>query len=450
MVVDKERAVGRQGIFMIDASKGFRKDGAKNRLRECDIHRIVDVFNGQKETPGYARMVPVAEIASETNDYNLNIPRYIDSSEPEDLHDLGAHLHGGVPNRDIDALGAYWEVFPALRERLFGPGDRQGYSVARVESDRVRAVVLEHLEFKAYGDRARRVFDAWRGAHARRLRELGVGSSPKKVIRDLSEDLLRRFAGLPLLDHHDVYQCLMDYWNEVMQDDVYLVVTEGWAEAARPRVLVPVRGKGTGERPDLTVKRKKYRMDLLSPGLVVARYFAKERNELDLLMADVEASARDLEEFVEKHTGEDGLLASATTDAGKVTQASVRARLKELADDPDGRKECGVLEVCLILMKALAAAKRTAKAAQTKLDAKVLKLYANLTAAEIAELVVDDKWMASVEGAIRREVDRLTGGLVDRVGVLDGRYAKALPELKRQVEEYDGRVEGHLKRMGLS
>ena len=301
------------------------------------------------------------------------------------------------------------------------PGDRQGYSVARVEADRVRAVVLEHEEFKAYGDRVRRVFDAWRQVHARRLRELPLGSSPKMLIRDLSEDLLHRFAGLPLLDQYDVYQCLMDYWDEIMQDDVYLVVTEGWAEAARPRVLVPVRGKGSGERPDLTVRRKKYRMDLLPPGLVVARYYATERNELDLLRADVEASARDLEEFVEKHTGEDGLLAGATTDAGKVTQAKVRARLKELADDPEGRKEYGVLEVCLILMKSLAAAKRTAKAAQTKLDAKVLKRYANLTAAEIAKLVVDDKWMASTVGsAIRREVDRLTGGLVDRVGVLEG------------------------------
>ena len=189
-------------------------------------------------------------------------------------------------------------------------------------------------------------------------------------------------------------------------------------------------------------------MDLLPPGLVVARYYAAERNELDLLLGDAEASARDLEEFVEKHTGEDGLLASATTDAGKVTQAKVRARLKELADDPEGRKECGVLEVCLILTKSLAVAKRTAKAAQMKLDAKVLKRYANLNEAEIAELVVDDKWMASVEGAIRREVDRLTGGLVDRVGVLEGRYEKALPELKRQVEDYGAKVEGHLKRMG--
>ena len=450
LVVDKENAVGRPGIFMIDASKGFRKDGAKNRLRECDIHRIVDVFNGQQETPGYARMVPVAEIASETNDYNLNIPRYIDSSEPEDLHDLCAHLHGGIPDRDIDALGAYWEVFPALRERLFGPGERPGYSVARVEADQVRAVVLEHEEFKSYGDRVRRVFDAWKRAHARRLRELGAGSAPKTLIRDLAEDLLHRFAGISLLDRHDVYQCLMDYWDEVMQDDVYLVVTEGWAEAARPRVLVPVRGKGTGERPDLTVKRKKYRMDLLPPGLVVARYHATERNELDRLRAEEEAIARELEEFVERHTGEEGLLDSARTDAGKVTQAAVKARLKKVVKDPDGREEYGVLEVCLMLMKSRAAAKKAAKVAQTKLDAKVLKRYANLTVAEIAKLVVDDKWMVSVEGGITREVERLTGGLVDRVGVLEGRYAKALPELAREVEDYGARVEVHLKRMGLS
>ena len=189
-------------------------------------------------------MVPVTEIASEANDYNLNIPRYIDSSDGEDLHDLAAHLHGGIPNRDINALGAYWEVFPGLRELLFSPNGREGYSDARVEADEVRGVVLEHGEFKAYGDRVRRVFDGWRREHAPRLRELAVADSPKELIRDLSEDLLHRFAGLPLLDRYDVYQCLMDYWDEVMQDDVYLVVTEGWTEAARrPRAA----GAGTGQ-----------------------------------------------------------------------------------------------------------------------------------------------------------------------------------------------------------
>ena len=450
VVIDKANAVGRQGIFMIDASKGFRKDGAKNRLRERDIHRIVDVFNEQRETPGYARMVPLAEIASETNDYNLNIPRYIDSSEPEDLHDLAAHLHGGIPNRDINALGAYWEVFPGLRELLFSPNGRDGYSDARVDADEVRRVVLEHGEFKAYGDRVRRVFDGWRREHAPRLRELAVADSPKDLIRDLSEDLLQRFAGLPLLDRYDVYQCLMDYWDEVMQDDVYLVVTEGWTEAARPRVLVPVKGKGTAEPPDLTVNKKKYRMDLVPPGLVVARYFATEQAEVDRLGTKRESIARELEEFVEEYSGEDGLLEGATSDAGKVTQAAVRARLKAVADDPEGQEERDVLEVCLDLMKALGAAKRAAKAAQTRLDSKVLGRYATLTAAEITELVVGDKWMASVGGAIGQVVERLTGGLVDRVKVLEGRYAMTLPALERRVEDYGAKVTDHLERMGVS
>ena len=456
VVIDKANAVGRQGIFMIDASKDFRKDGAKNRLRERDIHRIVDVFNEQRETPGYARMVPLAEIASETNDFNLNIPRYVESSEAEDLHDLGAHLRGGIPDRDIEALAAYWDVFPGLRDRLFSANGREGYSDARIDADEVRKVVLEHQEFKAYGDRVRRVSEGWRRKHAPRLRKLAVGHAPKALIRDLSEDLLHRFAGLPLLDRYDVYQCLMDYWDEVMQDDVYLVVTEGWAAAARPRVLVPVKGKGTAEPPDLTVNRKKYRMDLVPPGLVVARYFATERAEVDRLRTEEEGIARELEEFIEEYSGEDGLLEGATSVAGKVTvnrkktQAAVRARLKAVAGDPEGQEERDVLDVCLDLMKALAAAKRVVKAAQTRLNSKVLARYATLTAAEITELVVGDKWMASVEGAIGQVVERLTGGLVDRVRVLEGRYAKPLPELARQVEDYVAKVEGHLKRMGLS
>ena len=449
VVIDKEDALGRDGIFMIDASKGFRKDGAKNRLRERDIHRIVDVFNEQREIPGYARMVPVAEIASEANDYNLNIPRYIESGEGEDLHDLTAHLRGGIPDRDVDALGDYWDVFPGLRTRLFSANGREGYSDVRVEADEVRSAVLENEQFNAYRDRIGRVLGDWRRKHAPSLRALNVGDLPKALIRDLAEDLLRRFAGLPLLDRYAVYQCLMDYWDEIMQDDVYLVVTEGWAEAARPRALVPVRGKGKAEAPDLTVKRKKYKMDLLPPGLVVARYFATEQAEVGCLHAKQEAVARELEEVIEEFSGEDGLLEDATTDAGKVTQAAVRARLKVVRNDPGGSDERDVLEVCLDLMKSLATAKRGTKAAQTELNSKVLARYATLSMTEIAEIVVDAKWVASVEAGIGQQVERLAGALVDRVRVLTGRYADALPELERQVEDYSARVESHLKRMGL-
>ena len=126
IVLDKENAAARKGIFMIDASKGFMKDGNKNRLREQDIHKIVDVFNNQIELPKYSRMVRLAEI--EANDYNLNIPRYIDSTEPEDLQDIAAHLLGGIPNRDLDDLARYWDLFPGLKGRLFAANSRPGYS----------------------------------------------------------------------------------------------------------------------------------------------------------------------------------------------------------------------------------------------------------------------------------------------------------------------------------
>ena len=156
-----------------------------------------------------------------------------------------------------------------------------------------------------------------------------------------------------------------------------------------------------------------------------------------------------MDEFVEEYSGEDGLLEGATTDAGKVTQAAVRARLKVVRNEPEGRDERDALEACLELMKSLAAAKRGTKAAQTGLDAKVLARYATLTVAEIAEIVVNDKWVTSVEASIEQQVERLAGGLVDRVGVLTGRYADALPELERHVEDYSARVESHLRRMGL-
>ena len=336
-----------------------------------------------------------------------------------------------------------------MRSRLFSANEREGYSDVRVDVGEVRSVVLGNEDFAAYKDQIRSVLSDWRCEHAPCLHGLEVGDLPKALIRDMAEDLLRRFAGLPLVDRYAVYQCLMDYWDEVMQDDVYLVVAEGWVDAARPRVLVPARGRGTAESADLTVKRKKYKMDLLPPDLVVAEYFVTEWVEVDLIRAEAEEVARKLEEFIEEHSGEDGLLGGARTDAGKVTQAAVKVRLKEVRDDPDGGDERDALEACLELMKSLAEAKRRTKAAQTELDSKALNQYASLTMEEIAEIVVEDKWMASVERAIGQEVERLAGELVERVSVLTERYADALPELERRVEDYGAKVESHLRSMGL-
>jgi len=449
IVVDKEHALGRTGIFMIDASKGFLKDGNKNRLRSQDIRKIVDVFNNQVEVPGYSRMVPVAEIASPANDYNLNIPRYIDSSEPEDIHDLDAHLNGGIPIRDVDALEPYWSVFPMLRGALFRSNGRPGYLESGVAPGEVKATILAHPEFLAYSGRVAAVFDGWRAAHEPRLLGLDASDSPRAVIHALAEDLLVRFSGMPLLERYDVYQCLMDYWAGTMQDDVDLVAAEGWVEGAKPHGIVEDKEKKIRETPDLVVGRRKYKMDLVPPGLIVRRYFAADEATVEDLAALQESAARDLEEFVEEHTGEEGLLEDAMNESGRVTRKTVSDRSKAVGRDPEFAAEREALARVMELIEAEARAAKAVKEARAALDERVLARYATLTEDEIRRLVVEDKWFASIRAAIDAEVERLTQRLAGRVKELDERYARPLPELEQEAEAFGAKVEEHLRRMGV-
>ena len=388
------------------------------------------------------------------NDYNLNIPRYIDASEPEDLHDLDAHLNGGIPDCDIDALGNYWTVFPSLRGELFKRNGRPGYSDPKVETQQVKTVVLNHSEFNLFRGRVTTSFNAWRDAHEPMLLDIEVGASPKEIIHVLSEGLLARYADLPLLDRYDVYQRLMDYWDETMQDDVYLIATDGWVKAAQPRDAIVDKNRKIKETPDLTLKRNKYKMDLIPPALIVARYFASEQDALDMLGAEQENAQSALEDFVEAHTGDEGLLLGSVNDKGNVTMGGVKERLKEITpdlvtplDEEDTDKERNVLECCLSLLESKSNADKAVRDAQLALDTKVLARYTALTEAEIKTLVVRDKWLASLHAAIENEVQRLTQQLTGRVKELEERYAQPLPELDSEVEAFSAKVAAHLKNM---
>jgi type I restriction enzyme M protein len=187
------------------------KDGNKNRLRSQDIHKIVDTFNRQVEVPGYSRMVPLAEISDPKNDFNLNIPRYIDSTEPEDLQDIDGHLRGGIPDRDVDALGDYWQVFPSVRHLLFESAGRPGYSRLKPSVTDLKTAIFGHGEFTAFNDSITTLFTKWKQAHIPRLKSIAIGDRPKALIEVLSEDLLKTFHKARLLDAYDVYQHLMDY-----------------------------------------------------------------------------------------------------------------------------------------------------------------------------------------------------------------------------------------------
>lgn len=455
IVIDKENAKHRTGIFMIDASKDFQKDGNKNRLRAQDIHKIVSIFNKQTEIDGYSRMVPTSEIVDAANDYNLNIPRYIDSSEPEDLHDLDAHLNGGIPDTDLDALKPYWEVFPTLRQELFRENGRPGYSDPQVETQQVKTTILSHHEFNVYQQQISSIYERWHSTHAPLLGGIDANTKSRDIIDALSEDLLIQFENLPLIDPYDVYQKLMDYWDDVMQDDVYLIVADGWVDAAKPRE--PNQDKKVKETPDLTIGKKKYMMDLIPPVLIVARYFAEEQANIDARHTNLDTATQALDEYIEEHTAEDGLLSEATTDSGSITATSVNERLKELTPDllthnngEDNDAEQGALEQCLSLIDVKSKADKAVKSAQLALDEQVFACYDALTETEIKQLVIDDKWFATIQAVIMGEVQRLTQKLTERVKELEERYAQPLPELGQEVEDFSLKVEAHLANMGWS
>ncbi len=425
IVLDKENAAARKGIFMIDASKGFIKDGNKNRLRAQDIHKIVDAFTRQLALDRFSKLVPVADI--EANDFNLNLPRYIDSTEPGDLQDIDAHLRGGIPNRDVDGLEKHWQVFPAVRSALFKKAEWKDYAQLKIPAGEIKSAIFNHAEFTTFNQTVTALFAKWKKTNTPVLKGIAVGGKPKALIQSLSEDLLETFRPAPLLDAYDVYQHLMDYWAGTMQDDCYLLVHDGWK----------------------AVLDGQPNTDLIPESLIVHRYFAGESAAIEKLEAGRDDLTRQMEEMDEEHGGEDGLLAEAKTEKGKLSKVSVTARLKEIKTDKDATDERRVLEEYLALVEKESAASKKVKDAQKALAAEVAEKYGDLTVDEIKTLVVDDKWLTTLADAVQSELNRVSQALTGRIQQLAERYATPLPKLATEISSLAAKVEGHLKKMGF-
>lgn len=452
VVLDKENAHARKGIFMVNASKGFTKDGNKNRLRAQDIHRIVDTFTRQLEVPRYSRMVPLSEISDPKNDFNLNLPRYIDSTEPEDLQDIDGHLRGGIPDRDIDALDHYWQVFPNVRPLLFESASRPRYCRLKLPEGEVKAAILDHPEFAAFKASVTELFEKLTKVNVPRLKAIKPGDHPKALIESLSEDLLATFGKVRLIDPYDVYQRLMDYWAATMQDDVYLIVNAGWAEATKPRLIIENKEEQNHkEEPDFTVGKQKFKSDLIPATLLIGRYFPAEQAAIEVLEGKLGALERQLDELKEEQGGEGGLLEEVVEvdgDRRKVSPNAVAARLNELVHDAEDAEERKALENYAALLDKQAEAKGRLKTAQEALEAKVAVKYGKLTEAEIKTLVVDDKWLAQLAADVQSELDRVSQALTGRIRQLAKRYAAPLPQLIEDVHALAARVDGHLRKMG--
>ena len=445
IIIDKSDADERQGIFMIDASHDFIKDGNKNRLRERDIYKIVTTFNQQiTSDPKYARFVPNDEIKIKNN-YNLNITRYIDSTVPEDLQDIDAHLNGGIPAVDVDSMEKYWTLFPNLKNKLFSVM-REGYYKLNIPTDEVRNAIYNDEEFSDYTERIDDAFDTWKNQVDEGLKNIDDSVDVKQYIVELAEALLNSFDGIELIDKYDVYEVLLSYWQEIMGDDVYLVSVDDYGAARTTENIMGVYTSGKKKGQEKIVG---WEGVLLPKSMIEKAFFTEERNKINEAQNIAEETQNRLDELTEEQTGDEGYLKDYLNDKDKVDAKAVTAKIKELKKAKDNGEEFAILSEYMELSDTVPKQNKIVKELNTELEIKVKAQYSKLTDEEILELLVNRKWYYTVFDGIKNLYVTASHNMANRIIELAERYEDTLPSLDEAVIELEKKVSAHLERMGF-
>lgn len=438
VVIDKAAAQDSKGIFMIDAKAGFVKDGDKNRLREQDIRRICDTWFAKEEVPHYSRMVTWEEI--EANGFNLNIPRYVTPADTEAKHNLDAHLNGGIPMEDIDALESLWTLCPSLRGDLFTDmreGFMQFTSEAAADMD---ATIQANASYKAQQDEYHKFIEEWQDWMRQALDDVKEGCQPKLLIQEWGRHILDGFAQCgSLVDNYDVYDELCKYWEETLQDDAYMISRDGWSVS----VELPRDKKGNVKR---SYSYDDIACDLLPSMVLIQAFMPKQLADIRKLEADIEQKQSEmasvLEENEEIFTNDNDELMKA---------AAIKAVVKEAKKDA-GVCSAEALELYknyLKLSEELDAHKKSLKEASAKLTTAVKDKYASITADEIREVVFSYKWMPAMRTRLESLMQSAQQELSTQLHTLNSRYESTLDSLAAAVAESEAAVLNHLKSMGL-
>ena len=446
LVLDKEFSAQRKGIFMIDASKGFIKDGDKNRLREQDIRKITDVYHDFLELEKYSRMVPLSEISDAKNDYNLNIPRYIDSQEVEDIQDIYAHLNGGIPKRDLDNLKKYWKVYPDLRNTIFKPIS-QNYAELIVPKEDIKTTIFKHPQFLEYAKILNEHFHQWKTAQLLHFEKFDKEIHPKDEIQKSGNQLLELFADSALIDNYDLYQHLMNYWSETMQDDFYTIASEGWKAGNdwERQIIKGKKGKDGKTTKDKAVEGLGGIIGkLLPPQLLIDHYLKDEQEQLNNFENQIETLKAQIAETEEEHSAEEGLFAELD---GKVNLNSVKKLYKEKQQTITAKEELEVYKTYIALQEEVKKIDQILKTEKAKIEKAVIEIYPKLSEEEIKKLVMEEKWMKQLAENLQSEQERISQNLAQRLRELAERYETTLKEISQNTADYEAKVMQHLAKM---
>jgi type I restriction enzyme M protein len=457
IVLDKENTENRTGIFMIDASHGFIKDGDKNRLREQDIYKIVTTFNSMTEVSGFSRFVPFDEIINK-NSYNLNIPRYIDSTEKEDLQSIEAHLYGGIPQDDIDNIPHFWNVFPNLKNQIFGEYSKGFYKLL-IQKDDVHKTISENIEFLEYNKKVNNTYNEWKKIANPVLTNLNSTDSNKEIILNLSEEILEKFSKLELLDKYDVYQVLLAYWNETMNDDVLLIIQDelGYNLAKitddikeEPKESKKAKKDSAKEKKPKEPKIIGWEGRLIPKQIVLDAFFALEQKEIEKAEEKLSQTESEFEEFIENNSDENGYFTDYMGDDEKIDSKKITSRVKLLTKEKKTQnEEYKILNNYVDYESSIKSQKKHITELKKVLDDNCRNRYETFTDAEIKDLLVNRKWYKAIDDGIQNLYITVANHLTKRIVELYERYENTLSELNTKLAEEEKVVFGHLTQMGF-
>lgn len=402
---------------LIDAKDGFVKDGAKNRLREQDIKRIVDTWENRQDVLHYARFVKMEEII-EKNDYNLNIPRYITARDTEIQQDIDAHLHGGLPKHDIDQMEVYWKACPSLRDALFMPlSGREGYFSLKPKKEDVASFIAKENSFVHQQSYFEQSITDWSNEVRPSMLNLGIDINPKEMIEKWAQTLQDAMQkDKSLVDAYDAYQQLMTYWNDTLQDDCYMISRDGWK-------LTLLKGdKKNSTYEDMSC-------DLLPVNIVLQEFFSAEIDTISTLLATSETYVSQLQELLDK----------AKEEIGEEDEEELKRIIDEVKKTPEYKA----------IDKKKKEVDKEIKEKKQALTLLIETKYATLAEDETKILVVDKKWLATIFSMVHREMQEITYQLTSKIIVIVERYEQTLTDMVKEVGEYETKVIEHLQKMGF-
>jgi len=428
MVLRQKRE--RTDVLIVDASKGFIKEGKNNKLRACDIRKIADTVINRKTHSKFARLVTRDEIRE--NDYNLNIPRYVDSSETSESWDIYATMFGGIPVKEIDELNKYWDALPSLKETIFS---NISTDYAELKADELKHTITNHLSVKTFVDSYDQSFA---GFDDFLKNELLTNTESVKVNSEepiLSEAIFSRLESIPLIDKYDAYQILDDRWN-VISVDLEIIQTEGFAanKAVDPNMVIKkVKGKDQ-EVQEGWVGR------IMPFELVQETYLKKELKQIKEKEQRLLEITSGIEELFDSLSDEEkeGDTVNEAKDSFVNVAVGKEAKLLKVEEKKNGVFEEDSYEAKILKVDKLIDEQKKlnsqVKAETAKLHATTKKTIEELTDEQVYELL-ELKWITPLINSLNNLPGSVLQQLVDKVQALAEKYATTFADVMDEIDK---------------